>query len=103
MNSKLIASAVVALAALTGANAFAQGNMYGEAALVIPAPTSTSNTTRAQVQAEYLQARRSGNVAVSNEGVFAPATASASVASRAAVRAEASAWVKTHNAGSDAS
>ena len=103
MNSKLIASAVVAIAALTGANAFAQGNMSGEAATVITFPITASNVTRAQVNAEYIQARQAGNVAVSNEGAFAPATATASVASRAEVRAEAAAWVKTYNAGSEAS
>jgi hypothetical protein len=103
MNSKLIASAVVALAALTGANAFAQGNLSGEAALVTPAVTTTSNVTRAQVQAEYMQARQAGNVAVSNEAGFAPATSTANVANRADVRAEATAWAKTHNFGSDAS
>lgn len=96
MNSKLIASAVVAIAALTGANAFAQGNMTGEAAYVIPAPTFTSNTTRAQVQAEYLQARQAGDVAISNEAAFVPAKAVPSTANRADVRAEAAAWAKTH-------
>ena len=93
MNSKFIASTVVAIAALTGANAFAQGNLSGEAAYVVPAPTSTSNVTRTQVQAEYLQARKNGNVAVSNEAAFAPAMASPSTVSRAEVRAEASHWV----------
>jgi hypothetical protein len=93
MNSKLIASTVVAIAALTGANAFAQGNMAGEAAYVVPAPSTISNTTRSQVQAEYLQARQAGNVAVSNEGAFAAAAAQASTLSRAEVRAEASHWV----------
>ena len=103
MNSKLIASAVVALAALTGANAFAQGNLSGEAAYVVPAPTTTSNTTRAQVQGDYLQARQAGNVAVSNEGAFASSAATPTFANRADVRAEAAVWAKTHNAGSDAS
>ena len=103
MNSKLIASTVVAIAALTGANAFAQGNVAGEAAYVVPAPTFTSNTTRVQVQAEYLQARQAGNVAISNEGAFAAAQPAASAVSRAAVRAETAAWVKTHDFGSDAS
>ena len=93
MNSKLIASAVVALAALTGANAFAQGNLSGEAATAVTFPVTASNTTRAQVQAEYLQARQAGNVAVSNESAFAPAVATASTVSRAEIRAEASHWV----------
>jgi hypothetical protein len=96
MNSTLIASAVVAIAALTGANAFAQGNMTGEAAYVVPAASTTSNTTRAQVQADFIQARQAGNVAVSNEGAFAAAQAAPSDINRADVRAEAAAWVKTH-------
>jgi hypothetical protein len=103
MNSKLIASTVVALAALTSASAFAQGNLSGEAAYVVPAPTATSNTTRAQVQAAYLQARQAGDVAVSNEGAFPAEKAAPSMASRADVRSEAAAWVKTHNVSSNAS
>jgi hypothetical protein len=103
MNSKLIASAVVAIAALTGANAFAQSNMTGEAAYVIPAATTTSNTTRAQVQRDYIQARQAGDLAVSNEGAFAPVVAAPSVISRADVRAEAAAWAKKYDFGSDAS
>ena len=93
MNSKLIASAVVALAALSGANAFAQSSLTGEAALVVPVVTITSNTSRAQVQGEYIQARQVGNVAVSNEGAFAVAPVTATSVSRAEVRADA---VKAH-------
>ena len=89
MNSKFIASTVVAIAALTGANAFAQGNLSGEAAYVVPAPTTTSNVTRTQVQADYLQARKDGNVAVSNEAAFAVAPATVSGVTRAEVRADA--------------
>ena len=93
MNSKLIASAVVALAALSGANAFAQSNLTGEAASVVSFATTTSNTSRAQVQGEYIQARQVGNVAVSNEGAFAVAPVTATSVSRAEVRADA---VKAH-------
>jgi hypothetical protein len=103
MNSKFIASTVVAIAALTGANAFAQGNMTGEAAYVVPAASTTSNTTRAQVKADLVQARQSGNVAVSNEGAFAAVKAAPSETRRADVRAEAAAWAKTHNFIVDAS
>ncbi len=92
MKSTLIASTLVAVAALTGASAFAQGNMVGEAAYVIPASTPASNTTYAQVQAEYLQARKTGHVAVSNEAAFAPVVATPSTLSRAEVREEASHW-----------
>ncbi len=89
MNSKFIASTVVAIAALTGANAFAQGNLSGEAGYVVPAPTATSNVARSQVQADYLQARKDGNVAVSNEAAFAVAPATVSGVTRAEVRADA--------------
>ena len=101
MNSKLIASAVVALAALSGANAFAQVNTAGEATYFAPEVT-TSNISRAQVQAEYLQALRSGDVAPSNEVTFVPTVISASATSRAEVRAEAATWVKTHTATNEA-
>lgn len=106
MNSKFIASTVVAIAALTGASAFAQSSLSGEAAAAVIFPITTSNLTRAQVQAEYILASQSGNVALSNEGGFvpaAPAMSASSTLTRAAVRAEAAAWVKTHNTGSEAS
>lgn len=89
MNSKFIASTVIALSALTGASAFAQSNLSGEAALAIRPVTSTSNVTRAQVQNDYLQARQAGNVAVSQEGAFAATPAAASVVTRAEVRNDA--------------
>ena len=94
MNTKLIASAVVALSALTGASAFAQSSLSGEAALAIrPDVSVTSNVTRAQVQADYLAARQSGAVAVSQEAAFAAAPAEASNVTRAAVREEARHYV----------
>ena len=96
MNSKFIASTVVAIAALTGANAFAQGNMTGEAYYEVPTSTSISNTTRAQVQAEYLQARQAGDVPANNEATFVAVKPATSVTSRADVRDEAVAWLKTH-------
>ena len=89
MNSKLIASTVIALSALTGASAFAQSSLSGEAALAIRPVASTSNVTRAQVQAEYLQARQAGQLAVSQEGAFAAAPVAASTLSRAEVKSEA--------------
>ena len=92
MNSKFIASTVIALSALTGASAFAQtsqSNLPGEAALAIRAVASSSNVTRAQVQADYLNARQSGAVAVSQEGAFAAASAAPSSVTRAEVRNDA--------------
>ena len=70
MNSKFIASTVVAIAALTGADAFAQSVIYGD--ITYFPVTTASTTTRGQVQAEYLQARRAGTISSSNEASFAP-------------------------------
>ena len=106
MNSKFIASTVIALAAMSSASAFAQSNLVGEAANAVIFPVTTSNLTRAQVQNEYFQARKAGNVTFTSEGSLvaaAPAMSAPSAVTRADVRAEAAAWVKTHNAGSDAS
>ncbi len=93
MNTKLVASAVIALSALTGASAFAQSSLSGEAALAIRPDLSPSTVTRAQVQADYLAARQSGAVAVSQEAAFAAAPVAASNVSRAAVREEATHYV----------
>lgn len=89
MNTKFIASAIVAVAAMTSASAFAQSHQYGEAALVIAPVTLSSNLTRAQVNAEYLKARQNGTVAVSNEGAFAAAPVVATNLNRATVHAQA--------------
>ena len=89
MNSKFIASTVVAIAALTGASAFAQTSLSGEAATAVIFPITASNVTHAQVQAEYLQARQAGNVAVSSEAAFAAAPVATSEVTRAEVRADA--------------
>ena len=93
MNTKFIASAIVAIAAMTGASAFAQNRLEGEAALVIAPVTLTSKLTRAQVNADYLQARQNGAVAVSQEGAFAVAPVAASGVTRAEVREEARHYV----------
>lgn len=93
MNSKFVASAVLAVAALSGASAFAQSSLSGEAALAIRPELSSSNVTRAQVQADYLKARQSGAVAVSQEAAFAAAPAEATNLTRAAVREEARHYV----------
>ncbi|MES2511648.1 MAG: hypothetical protein V4625_17115 [Pseudomonadota bacterium] len=93
MNTKFVASAVFALSALTGASAFAQSGLSGEAALAIRPDLSASTVTRAQVAADYLAARQSGAVAVSQEGAFAAAPAVASTVARADVREEARHYV----------
>jgi hypothetical protein len=92
-SNKFVAAAVVALAGLASTGAFAQNAQYGEAALVVAADASTSNVSRAQVNAAYLQARQNGAVAVSQEAVFANAPASANLLTRAAVREEARHYV----------
>lgn len=93
MNTKFVASALFAVAALSGASAFAQSGLSGEAALAIRPDVSASNVTRAQVQANYLAARQSGAVAVSPEAAFAAAPVEASTLTRAAVREEARHYV----------
>ncbi|MES2363034.1 MAG: DUF4148 domain-containing protein [Pseudomonadota bacterium] len=93
MNSKLIASAVVAIAALGSASAFAQNNLYGEAALVFAPVASSSNVTRAEVTGQYLQARQAGALPVSQEAAFVAAPAAATNLSRTAVREEARHYV----------
>lgn len=57
MNSKFIASTVLALAAVTSMSAFAaEGNDF------VLGPVTSSTVTRAQVQSELTQARSQGNV-----------------------------------------
>ena len=89
MNTKFIASTIVAIAAMTGASAFAQNRLYGEAALVVAPVASTSTVTRAQVTAAYIQARQSGNVAASQEAAFVVAPVAATGVTRAQVQAQA--------------
>ncbi|MES2402186.1 MAG: hypothetical protein V4573_19495 [Pseudomonadota bacterium] len=85
MNSKFIASAVVALSALTGASVFAQSNLNGEAALAIRPVASTSMVTRAQVQ-NNVTPGQNGEAAA---GAWARQQSSVSAVSRAEVRNEA--------------
>ena len=97
MNSKLIASTVIAIAALSGASAFAQTStiVYGESGYT-PVTTFTSQISHAQVQADYLQARKDGSLPVYSESGFAAVKATPSQSSRAEVHADALQWVKTH-------
>ncbi len=98
MNSKFIASTVVAIAALSGASAFAQtGVIYGESGN-LPTSQYTSNVSRAEVRAAFVQARKDGSLQVESEAGVAAAKATPGVASRAEVRAGAVQWVKTHPA-----
>jgi hypothetical protein len=100
MNSKFIATSILAIAAMTSASAFAQGAPHGDLDNVAPSAT-TSNVTRAQVQAEYFQAVKTGAAASRSSSLtFVPAMMAQSTTNRANVREEAMAWVKTHSASS---
>jgi hypothetical protein len=89
MNSKFIAAAVVTLAALSSANAFAaRPLLYGEFAEFANNTSGKSIATRDQVKAEYLVARQNGTLQAGQEfDVMAASTASSNL-SRAQVRAE---------------
>ena len=88
MNSKFVAASVLALAAMSSAGAFAQTHQNGEAALVNMPVAVTSNLTRSQVQADYLQARQNRTLPSSEESAFV-ITPIASNLLRSEVRAEA--------------
>ena len=86
MNSKFITAAVIALAALSSASAFAaSSSQYSEPAEFARSALSTNSVTRAQVQAEYLAARQSGKLVVGQEADINPAKDSVSSLSRVQV------------------
>jgi hypothetical protein len=88
MKSSFIATAVLAFAALGSVNAFA-AQQNGEAAAAISFTPSTSLVSRAAVQADYLNARKVGDLSVSNEGAFAAVAQTGSTVSRDQIRIEA--------------
>lgn len=93
MKTKLIAATVVALATLSGMSAFAQ-SYEGS----FPVQVSSS-TTRAQVQADYLQARKEGTFSqVGETGKYTAIVKAPSISTvtRAEVRAQAVQAAKTH-------
>ena len=99
MKSKFVVATVVALAGLTSVGAFAQtaqNRLDGEASTAVRFELSTSDLTRAQVNAEYLQARKSGALPLSSEGNFVAAPAGQSTLTRAAVREQAASWAKAN-------
>ena len=83
MNSKFIASAVIALSALTGASAFAQSNLSPEAALAVKPVASTSTLSRAEVQSVNTNRGQNGEFAANAFTRNQPATSNVS---RAEVR-----------------
>lgn len=89
MNSKFIATAVVTLAALSSASAFAaSSSQYSEPAEFASNSVTTSSLTRAQVRAEYLQARQNGKLVMGQEFDVKPSKDSVSTISRAQVKSE---------------
>jgi Domain of unknown function (DUF4148) len=98
MKTKLIAATVVALAAMSGVSAFA--STYSDN---LPVQVNSS-TTRAQVQADYLQARKEGTLPqVGETGEYAAAVKApvASSVNRAEVRAQAIQAAKARHNDSD--
>ena len=93
-------SIVLALAALGSASSFAANstarNIDGE----LRFPVFTSTTTRAQVQADYLQAARAGLIIPSSEGMTLKLPAFASARSVADVHSEAVMAARTQPLGS---
>ena len=89
MNSKLIATAVVTLAALSSASAFAaSASAFTENSDFSRAPVTTSSLTREQVRAEFVQAQQGGKLVRGQEFDVNPSKDSASAASRGAVKAQ---------------
>ena len=85
MNTKIIAATVIALAGLTSASAFARDSQD-----FFQATTTSSTTTRAQVQADYFKAQKAGALAVGTDGAYIGTTQSANTGlTRAQVTAEA--------------
>lgn len=84
MKSNLVSAAILAVAALTSVNSFADDNRYPADQVSV-----TSNKTRADVRAELLQAQREGYKISSDSTYPAPdSTPAASTKTRAEVRAE---------------
>ena len=87
MNSKFIATAVITLAALSTASAFAaSSSQYAEPAEFAGASMTTSSVTRAQVQADYLTARKNGKLVIGQEFDIKPSNDSVGTMSRAQVK-----------------
>lgn len=89
MNSKFIATAVITIAALSSASAFAaSSSQYAEPAEFAGISMTNSSVTRAQVQTDYLAARKSGKLVTGQEADIKPANDSMSTMSRAQVKSE---------------
>ena len=95
ITSSVVASGVVALAALAGAPALAGGGDYQPMAT----PSVDSTKSRDEVRMEYLKARKEGSLPQATEAPDpAPQkSAAASTLSRDAVKAETREWLRTHH------
>ncbi len=98
MSTKLLASTVIALAAFSGVSAFAQ--VDSDRSTQSPMGV-TSNTSRMQVKADFVQERQASKLmGVSETATATPEANAPSTVTRAEVRAQAIEFAKTHN-GSD--
>ena len=86
---KLLATSLIALASVAATSAFA-GNDSDYPVL----SSSPSSLTRAEVQAEVLQARKDGTLSVENDHNYPVVTAAGPAKTRAEVRAEVAAAAK---------
>ena len=84
-SAKILSSALIAVASLSAASAFANDSEYPVAAAATA--STPSNTTRAQVQAEYFQAKREGTL-IQSDDAYPVVADQASGKTRAEVRAE---------------
>jgi hypothetical protein len=90
MNTKLLASALIAAAGFAAAPSFAGDNMTGEVGYVPTVSAAMSGVSRADVRSDYLAAQRHDALPAAGEGADTGAVAATqSHVSRAAVRAEA--------------
>ncbi len=89
MKTKLFATTVLAFAAMSSVSAFAMIQPYGESAQVIQPVVSTSTLSRAEVQADYLQARQNHMLPAHSEVSFVVVPTGAPTATRAEVRMQA--------------
>lgn len=89
MNSKFLATAVITFAALSSASAFAaSSSQYAEPAEFARTGMTNSSLTRAQVQADYLAARKNGKLVMGQEFDIKPSNDSKSTVSLGQVKSE---------------
>ena len=89
MNSKFLATAVITLAALTSASAFAaSSSQYADPAEFARTGMTNSSLTRTQVQADYSAARKNGKLVMGQEADIKPSNESKSTISRVQVKSE---------------